>query len=177
MPLPLPSPPSTYPEFECIFFRHALSHSSFIFSSVQAARCGISQFLQSVSHVAPPHDAPQHILHLPAAAAATFVSEISASDFVSGGGSIFAAIADVDVKVAAVNRHAPYSIPVYLYIRSICMSRSLTSQLIIVVQLQRNLCFVIFKRVCVFLHPSEPLAMIQLRFSLAHLPTVSCGSC
>jgi hypothetical protein len=38
------------------------------------------------------------------------VSEISASDFVSGGssaggGSIFGAIADVDVKVAALNEY------------------------------------------------------------------------
>jgi hypothetical protein len=161
MPLPPLSPPYTTPQFECSLSWHALSDSSSLFSSVQAARCGLSQFLQSVSHVAPAHDAPQPILHLPAAAAAAFVSEISASDFVSGGsssggGSIFAAIADVDVKVAAVNRHAPYYIPVYQYIRSICMSRSLTSQLIIAVELQRNLCFVIFERICVCLHPSEP---------------------
>lgn len=77
-------------------------------SVFRAARCGISQFLQSSSAAALSPEPPSPSLLLPAAAAAAFVSEISASDFASGGssaggGSIFGAIADVDVKVAALN--------------------------------------------------------------------------
>jgi hypothetical protein len=78
----------------------------------------MSQFLHSVSSAAQAHDAAPP-LHLPASAAAAFVSEISASDFVSvgssAGGSVFAAIADVDVRVAALNEYAPYSPGLSIY--------------------------------------------------------------
>jgi hypothetical protein len=79
----------------------------------------MSQFLHSVPPAAQAHDAVSPT-YLPAAAAAAFVSEISASDFVSvgssAGGSIFAAIADVDVKVAALNECVvhPSGLSVYL---------------------------------------------------------------
>ncbi len=71
-------------------------------------RCGISQFMQSVSSAAPLSELSPSSLCLPAAAASAFVSEISVSDFVScgssiGGGSVFSAITDIDVKVAALN--------------------------------------------------------------------------
>jgi hypothetical protein len=54
-----------------------------------------------------------------AAAAAAFVSEISASDFVSVGssaGSIFVAIADVDDKVAALNEYVLCSSSLSVYL-------------------------------------------------------------
>jgi hypothetical protein len=95
-----------------IFLSSRHNHFSFLPPfSLQAARCGISQFLQSLSPAAQSPDASPPSLALPAAAAAAFVSEISASHFVSGGGSsggggsVFAAIADVDVKVAALNEY------------------------------------------------------------------------
>jgi hypothetical protein len=99
--------------FATLHNHSTLNNSSALFlmpppSVFRAARCGISQFLQSSSAAALSPEPPSPSLLLPAAAAAAFVSEISASDFASGGssaggGSIFGAIADVDVKVAALN--------------------------------------------------------------------------
>lgn len=67
--------------------------------------------MQSVSAAALSSETSQPPLHLPASAASAFVSEISVSDFVScgsssGGGSVFSAITDIDVKVAALNAYA-----------------------------------------------------------------------
>jgi hypothetical protein len=68
--------------------------------------------MQSASAAALASESSSPSLSLPAAAASAFVSEISASDFVScgsssGGSSVFGAITDIDVKVAALSACAP----------------------------------------------------------------------
>ena len=88
-------------------------HSRPLPSFCRAGRCGIAQFLPPAPQAHSPESLPPPP-PLPAAAAAAFVSEVSASDFVSGGSrggsggsgggsSGFGAISDVDVKAAALS--------------------------------------------------------------------------